>query len=74
MAPTATASVAPAAPHATSTGATDPDRSGCSRKWNDSNATASVTVSRRPKSGQPDQPVRSGVSNKKIGQWNRYSP
>ena len=74
MAPMVTASVAPAAPQATLAGETDPDRSGCSSRWNDSKDTASVTASRTPKSGQPVQPVRFGDSSRKIGQWNRYSP
>jgi hypothetical protein len=48
-----------------------PSRIGCSTNTNDAIEIVSVTRRRSASSGTGVNPVRSAVSHKKIGQWNR---
>ena len=51
-----------------------PDRIGCSSTAYEATASPSVTASRTTRSGQNDQPVRSGLTTRNTGQWYRYTP
>src|SRR5579875_1188614 len=49
-------------------------RIGCSINHHDAAATATVAAQRAANSGAPDQPVRSPLSTRNIGQCQRYTP
>ncbi|PQM45959.1 hypothetical protein C1Y40_03871 [Mycobacterium talmoniae] len=49
-------------------------RIGCSIAHHDTAATTTVTAQRTANSRQPDHPVRSPLTTRKIGQCHRYTP
>ena len=68
-----TATTAVAVPNATNArvGRSAPCRIGCSSNQYDASASSTLTATRSPSSGQPEMPVRAGVSTRYTGQWKR---